>query len=295
MPKASWDTAVSPSVSITASYSHIISRGANNRVTVKLIKFAVFNQAVITTLNYISIAGALGNGKPIRMESARGTILRNISLFGNSNTNRGLEVFVKVGDGVAPYSITIENSMFLNVTGSPGRGIDISDQTTWLADYCNFFGNDTDSIPALSDPNITNEITTDPAFGNVLIWVPSTSPNSGAGKAGADIGGNVIYKYVDGVLDTSPAGELWDKVTGQWKETGVQVAGVNDIAGKSLFDVHERLNVNFNGTMLPYASGAPQVNLSNPLSVAVTVNISGLTAAVAATDPPWSPSGVLWG
>jgi len=206
--------------------------------------------------NYVHIQGLLPkNVLPLRTESSRGTIWRNLSLFGNNTVAKGLDVFVTVGDGVAPYSVTIENCMFINCTG--GKALVVTERTTFLVEFCNFFNNQTDSVPPLSDVNITNERLTDPEFGNVLLWVPSTSPNSGTGKFGGDIGANVIYKYTDGVLDTTQAGELWNRTTGRWKEAGVQIAGVNDIAGDSLFDINERLNVNFNGTTLPYSTEPP--------------------------------------
>ena len=76
----------------------------------------------------------------------------------------------------------------------------------------------------------------------------------GAGAGGADIGANVLYRYQNGTLTNQP---LWDPVTGEFPH-GAIVAGVNDIAGSSLFDVHKRLNVNTNGCPFPagYASSA---------------------------------------
>ena len=54
-----------------------------------------------------------------------------------------------------------------------------------------------------------------------------------------DIGANILYRYQDGVLTGVP---LWDTGTGRFP-CGVQVDGVNNIAGSSCFDVHTRLHV----------------------------------------------------
>jgi len=81
-----------------------------------------------------------------------------------------------------------------------------------------------------------------------------------AGKNGADIGANVLYRYQDGVLTTQP---LWDPVTGQFP-CGAIVPGVNDLPGASCVDVHQRLNVNTNGC--PFPAGYGQSTLRGDLN-----------------------------
>lgn len=75
----------------------------------------------------------------------------------------------------------------------------------------------------------------------------------GAGLNGADIGANILYRYENGVLTREP---LWNPSTGEFPH-GALVAGLNDVPGQSLFDVHRRLNVNTNGCLFPesYAQG----------------------------------------
>jgi len=72
----------------------------------------------------------------------------------------------------------------------------------------------------------------------------------GAGKDGEDIGASILYRYVDGVLTDEP---LWDPETGAFPH-GAIVPGINDVPGDSLFDLHQRLNVNTNGCTLPYSN-----------------------------------------
>ena len=94
----------------------------------------------------------------------------------------------------------------------------------------------------------------DPLFGACRVFVPDASPLKGKGLGGADIGANVLYRYQDGVLTTTP---LWDPATGEFPH-GAVIAGVNDVAGQNVFDVHRRLNVNANGCQLPsWYGGAP--------------------------------------
>jgi hypothetical protein len=72
-----------------------------------------------------------------------------------------------------------------------------------------------------------------------------------AGRDGADVGANVLYRYEHGRLTTQP---LWDPVTGSFP-AGTVVVGVNDVAGQSAFDIHRRLNVNTNGCQFPLGYG----------------------------------------
>jgi hypothetical protein len=86
----------------------------------------------------------------------------------------------------------------------------------------------------------------DPQMGSCIVFIPESSPMKGAGKNGADIGANILYRYEDGIL-TDQA--LWDAGTGAFP-CGAIVPGLNDVPGSSCFDVHQRLHVNANGCSL---------------------------------------------
>ena len=88
------------------------------------------------------------------------------------------------------------------------------------------------------------------AYGQCIVFVPAESNMKGAGKDGEDIGASILYRYVDGVLTDEP---LWDPETGAFPH-GAIVPGINDVPGDSLFDLHQRLNVNTNGCTLPYSN-----------------------------------------
>jgi hypothetical protein len=79
------------------------------------------------------------------------------------------------------------------------------------------------------------------------LWIPSASNLISADSDGSQIGANVLYEYEGGVLTATP---LWSADAGAFR-AGAIVAGVNDVAGTSLFDVQTRLNVNQNGCSYP--------------------------------------------
>jgi hypothetical protein len=151
------------------------------------------------------------------------------------------------GDGAA--TIYGKNILIMNKT----IGFEISGQSDWSFDHIIIFGNGTPASPALTDSHYTNILTSDPNLGTCKVFIPTGSPAKGAGQNGADIGANILYRYQDGVLTSQP---LWDPTTSQFP-CGAIVAGVNDSAGDSCFDVRVRLNVNANGCTLPSAGPTP--------------------------------------
>jgi hypothetical protein len=62
------------------------------------------------------------------------------------------------------------------------------------------------------------------------------------------VGANIVFEYEGGSLTGQP---LWDSSTGAPLFKGAIVAGLNDVAGTSLFDVANRFNINKNGCTLP--------------------------------------------
>jgi hypothetical protein len=72
----------------------------------------------------------------------------------------------------------------------------------------------------------------------------------GAGKSGADIGANILYRYENGQPTTKP---LWNPTTGQFP-CGAIVPGINDGA-KRCSNINERMNVNRNGCLFPAGYG----------------------------------------
>jgi len=75
--------------------------------------------------------------------------------------------------------------------------------------------------------------------GESVLAIPEDSNMSGAGKNGADIGANVLYRYNDQNELTDEL--LWDPETGAFPH-GTVIEGINDVPGDSLFDLGERVN-----------------------------------------------------
>jgi hypothetical protein len=99
------------------------------------------------------------------------------------------------------------------------------------------------------------------ALDQCAVFVPPESSMSGRGENGADIGANVLHRWVDGAPTDEP---LWDPETGAFP-CGAIVAGVNDQPGASCVSVHAELNVNNNGCALPsLAPPAPCESSASP-------------------------------
>ena len=153
------------------------------------------------------------------------------------------------------YTITQTNIVNFLSTGPGDGGFYVSRFTTppftFSCDHCVANGKAINFIPALPDSHFTNALSIDPQLGSCKVWIPENSPMKRAGKNGADIGANVLYRYQDGVLTNQP---LWDPVTGRFP-CGAIVPGINDVPGQSCVDVHQRLNVNTNGCPFPTGYG----------------------------------------
>jgi hypothetical protein len=155
-------------------------------------------------------------------------------------------------------SFTCTNCLSINHTE---YGFLVYDTATVLIEWPGAFNNATNfGSPSESHPHIVNAVRADPQLGSCKVFIPRGSPMKGAGKNGADIGANVLYRYENGVLTNKP---LWDPTTGKFP-CGATVAGVNDRAGSSCFDVHKRLNVHTNGCPLPSGYGQTTTALPAP-------------------------------
>lgn len=171
--------------------------------------------------------------------SAKNTTILGATFIGSA---RGLYVDQYTNPGDGTYSTTATNVIIENFSLT---GLHHTNQASESYDYLNFYNNGTNYNSA---SNVTNVTTDNPLMGSCRLWVPSTSPLSGAGSGGADVGATVLYATENGILTTN---KLWDQTTGAFNYQGDIVAGINDVAGASLFDVHERLNVNYNGCSFP--------------------------------------------
>jgi hypothetical protein len=172
---------------------------------------------------------------------------------------RSLSAWVAEGapdDGGLQGAAYVTNGLFYNNT-STGVSTD-SALADWGVTFTNSVGNGADYQLTPDEPFgdkagraqdslslVTTKLGT--AQEPCVVYIPAGSNMKGAGKDGADIGANIIYRYQDGVATTT---KLWDQTTGRFP-CGAIVPGVNDVPGASCFDVHERLFVGRDGCSIP--------------------------------------------
>jgi hypothetical protein len=197
----------------------------------------------------------------------------------------------RLSDSGAPgydTSFNLSNSLFWN----SARGIEVAvvrePVVSWLVEYSNIVANSVYDFYPYETPSDTSghiqaSMSVVPTgiglgFGQCMVFIPSSSNMKGRGKNGADIGANILYRYQDGVLTNQT---LWNPTTGEFPH-GAIVPGLNDVSGSSAFDVHKRLNVNYNGCSLPAGYGgsvpspapvtdvlAPTVTITSPTNGSV--------------------------
>jgi hypothetical protein len=166
----------------------------------------------------------------------------NTALLGNTvlgETFAGVFMDRSTDNVGLPTDAVITNTL---VVGS-GTGFLLNNGATWQVDHGDAMA------PTAYSPNtnVTASLTTDPALGGCIVYIPATSAVKGAGAGGADIGANVIFRYQDRALTAT---KLWDQ-TGSFS-CGAQVPGVDDdptgttIATEACGNAHLRLG--FDGT-----------------------------------------------
>ena len=217
------------------------SRGTGTKMPVDTI---IENHVSISPTHYGIIARGTKN-----------TRIKNVSLFGGSSGI--IADFEQTGTGDGVYSIFSKNALVMDHSG---YGFSTKFHTSWSHEYPNVYNNEINFNP---DTNVLHRTGLNPGFGTCKVFVPHNSSLKGKGAGGEDIGGNILYRYENGVL-TNKA--LWNSPTGEFPH-GVRVPGVNDIAGSSVFDVHKRVNVNFNGCSLPDNYGSESDLTPKNLSV----------------------------
>ena len=166
------------------------------------------------------------------------------------------------GDGSPSFysmnSLVMDNSSY---------GFLFQNQLNFGIEYSNAVRQSVNLSPTISS-NYTKVSSSysDSNLGSCKVFIPDNSPMKRAGKNGADIGANVLYRYENGGLTDKP---LWDPSSGEFT-CGAKVAGVNDIAGSSCFDVHKRLNVNTNNCSFPANYSSKQTGMEAPPNLKVT-------------------------
>lgn len=203
------------------------------------------------TIRDIALIDWASASSGIRVSDGVGIVVDHITVLSTGSAGNGISTDdpASTGVGTASNSIAITNALVAGVT--PGRGFHITGFTTWTGDEVISNGNGTAFSPP-TPSNWTNTATGAHSMGTCKAWVPTGALGKGAGTGGSDIGATLLYRYVDGVLTTTP---LWDTTTGAFPYGADDPDGVNRVAGQSLFDFHTRININTGGCPFPAGYG----------------------------------------
>lgn len=188
--------------------------------------------------NHITI-DPIYNGTYLRAN--KNTLCRNCTTFGGV---AGFNSDKPPNEGDGAPTIYYENSLAVGAGGS--YGFSFNDQSDFGVKNSNAYGYSRNYSPS-SHSGYNNTMSVDPQLGSCKVFIPDSSPMKGAGANGDDIGGSVLCRYENCTLTDQ---QLWDWASGSFP-CGAIIPGVNDVPGKSCFDVHKRLNVNANGCTLP--------------------------------------------
>ena len=203
------------------------------------------------TIKDVALVDFNSRSAAIRVSNGVKITIEGVTITGGGSGVTGISLDdTSVGATPSQQSIVLRNATAQRLTGR-GFSKASSAYNTWSASNLNSFNNGTNFSPSLP-ANWGNASTTDPKLGACKVWIPASSPLKGAGTGGSDIGANILYRYVDGVLTKIP---LWDPSSGAFPHGAEDLDGTNRVAGQSLFDIHKRLNVNTSGCPFPAGYG----------------------------------------
>ena len=207
------------------------------------------------TIEHNALVGFSSLNDGIKNQDGVNMVINRNTIIGTGSSGPGIETRdgANVGVSAAQMSFTMTRNIVVNRGGT--GFLNTHTPGSWSGDHNWSFNNGTAFNAALRSNWGANSTTADPQLGNCKVWAPD---GSAAKVAGA--GANILYRYNNGVLTNVP---LWDPTTGEFPHGSI-VAGVNDVAGKSLFDVHKRLNVNTNGCSFPANYGQASTDAQAP-------------------------------
>ena len=169
-----------------------------------------------------------------------GTRVDNVTAV---DVNDGLKLWRGAGNVGLEFSASAARSL---VRGYAGVAFGAAD-ADWFFEHC---AAEAPAAAALDfspkDERVRLPVTSAGGDSCVAYLGPDSSLRGAAGIEG-DVGANVVFRYVDGVLTREP---LWHPVTGAFP-CGAIVAGINDDPSQSCSGVHERLRVGSGGCALP--------------------------------------------
>lgn len=213
-------------------------------------------------------------GYAIRVSDGVGIVIDRITGYSDPSTGtvqNGITTDDNAGIGTTSASNTLTMTN-IQMAGYVNYGFRIVGFNTWTGNYVNAYNNGTSYSPALP-ANWTNAGTANLGTA-VCPWIPDGNAAKGAGSGGGDLGANVLYRYVNGVLTNTP---LWDPATGAFPHGADDLDGTNNVAGQSLKDFHTRVNVNSGSCLFPAGYGGGGGGGSAPTNPANVIRTTDLT------------------
>ena len=210
-----------------------------------------------TLVRDVAVVDSGGPSLVVKCEGCINAVIEHVTAIQTGGTGGGIAAMDNSYGGTpAQNSITIRDNL---VTGFNGTGFSVSGYNTWSGNNNRSTANSASFSPSRSS-NWGSTYTNAHGMGTCKVWVPAGAAGKGQGTGGSDIGANILYRYVDGVLTTTP---LWDPTTGEFPHGAIDMDGTNDVDGKSLKDIHLRLNVNTGGCSFPrnYGNGDSDTTL----------------------------------
>jgi hypothetical protein len=212
------------------------------------------------TIRDVAIIDFTSKAAGIRVSDGVNVTLDHITVLGGGSGVTGIAADdTQYGSIPATNSISMTNILLAGLTGD---GFRVTGYDTWKGDKLISYGNRTAFQPP-PPSNWANTLTKDHGMGTCKVWVPTGAAAKGTGTSGSDIGANILYRYTNGVLTSTP---LWDPRTGEFPHGAADLDGTNRVAGESLFDIHTRLNVNTRACPFPRDYGNSGSDTKTPAS-----------------------------
>jgi hypothetical protein len=188
---------------------------------------------------------ALQAGTGFSVDAAPGTRVDNVTAV---DVRNGLHIKRDPPNAAVEFSASAARAL---VRGYGGVAFWASGATDWSFEHCAAQAPATEAVDfSPRDDNVQLPIVV-PVDDPCVAYLGRASPLRGAAGVDGDVGANVVYRYVGGVLTSEP---LWDPRTGAFP-CGAIVAGINDDPSQSCSGVHLRLRVGSDTCPLPYAPG----------------------------------------
>jgi hypothetical protein len=175
------------------------------------------------------------------VDAAPGTRVDNVTAV---EVKDGVRLWRGPGNVGLEFAASAARSLVRRYSGVAYGATDTAD---WFFEHC---AAEAPAAAALdfspNDERVRLPVTTSGADSCVAYLGASSTLRGAAGIEG-DVGADVVFRYVDGVLTKQP---LWQPATGAFP-CGAVVAGVNDDPSQSCSGVHERLHVGTADCALP--------------------------------------------